>query len=240
MTYPTLTSKAAQTYLDAQQENPDTALSDYVVYRESDDSFDDLRAADLLNAVGAIKLKFPSSIAPKSRAASDFEAQVGPIIHSILGSKQYCADSEFWIWLAVAHFKPITRWRYGESLKLANLGIGTSTENFIYRLWLRPEVVLDLAASDPYDLAKRGSSIDFWRSHIFRTSYANWRPFARALVRYQYGAANGDAKLTTLEVRALAKRLTQVKSNQMFACLDEYEALSLIETEAQELLPLKT
>jgi hypothetical protein len=234
MTYPILPGKLAEKYLESVKENPDTTLDNFVTYRDpAADSFSDAAGAALRKIVETIQAKYPPQIAPKSRQASEFEAEVAPLVHDALGNKQYCADPEFWTWLAVVHFLEISRWRYGAELKVANLGIGAPAENFIYRLWLRAEVVLDPDGADPYELARRGSSIDFWRSHIFRPNYANSRSFARALVRFQYPEIGAPARLGTNDIRQLAKRLTQIKSNQLFACLNDSEAFALIESEAQ-------
>lgn len=235
MTYPILSAKLAEKYLETVKDHPDTAIEQYIAYRDAIDSFSDKNAIDLKQIILSIRQRYPNQILPKSRHASQFEAEASPLIHAALGNKQCCADPEFWTWLAVAHFLDLTKWRYGDDLKVANLGIGAPAENFIYRLWLRAEVVFDMGAPDPYELAKRGPSIDFWRSHIFRINYANWRPFARALVRFQYPEDNENGRLERAEIRELAKRLTQIKSNQIFACLNDAEAFSLIESEAKSL-----
>jgi len=238
MTYPTISAKLAEKYLDSLKAGHEPALDQFIVYRESIDSFGEQDAVQLHQSVEQVRSRYPEIIAPKSRHASQFEMEATPLIHAALGQgrpAEYCADPEFWTWLAIAHFLDVTKWRYGEDLKSANLGIGAPAENFIYRLWLRGEVVLQPDSDDPYELAKRGPSIDFWRSHIFRITYSNWRPFARALVRFQYPTLDGEARLERNAIRALAKRLTQIKSNQIFACLNDAEASSLIENEAQSL-----
>ena len=235
MTYPTLSSKAAERLLEARMVDPNVPVDEFVVYRDSIDAFNEPNALTVLRRVEELKEAYPAEIKPKSRHASQFEAEASPIVHSLIGSGECCADPDFWIWLSVCYFHKITQWRYGHDLKVANLGLGAPGENFIYRLWLRAELVRDEDRDDPYDLARRGSSIDFWRSHVFRPAYSNSRPFARALVRFQYATATSDATFTVTLIRQLAKRLTQLRSNQIFSCLNEEEAYSLISNEARSI-----
>jgi uncharacterized protein DUF6339 len=235
MTYPTLSAKAAERLIEAQRVKPDVRVDQFLVYRDSVESFNELNALNVLRKVEELKATYPAEIKPKSRHASQFEAEASSVVHSLIGSAECCADPGFWIWLSVCYFLKITQWRYGENLKVANLGLGAPAENFIYRLWLRAELVHDENRNDPYDLSRRGSSVDFWRSHMFRPTYSNSRPFARALLRFQYPSATSDATFTVTLIRQLAKRLTQLRSNQIFSCLNEEEAHSLISNEARSI-----
>jgi hypothetical protein len=143
-------------------------------------------------------------------------------------------DPEFWIWLTLVNFGDLVEWRYDAQAQGAdwrNYGVGASGENFLYRLWLRAELGYDESAPDRYHLVRRGD-IDFWRSHLFRQSYANARVFARALVRFQYPGPNSrEPRLKIGVIRELVKRLRRVRANLVFEILDEDYSMSLIESE---------
>src|ERR1035437_180966 len=115
---------------------------------------------------------------------------------------------------------------------LANYGIGSRTENLLYRLWLRAELVLDESAQDRYHLADAGQ-IDFYRSHLFRQGYANARNFARELLRFQYPGTNPtEPNLKINKIRELVKRLRRLRSNLLLEVLPEEECRAVIEAEA--------
>ena len=153
------------------------------------------------------------------------------------------ADPDFWIWLAVVHFPEIVEWRYRYQnrktdtfAQFVNYGVGSKSDNLMYRLWLRAEIVLDTQAVDRYHLAATGQ-IDFYRSHLFRQGYANARNFARALLRFQYPNADpAEPKLKTLEIRDLVKRLRRMRSNLFLEILPEDECRTVIESEAEVVL----
>ena len=69
-----------------------------------------------------------------------FDSAASRIVHQSMLLHPALADAEFWIWLTVTHFKTLIQWRYGEGADLKNYGIGGSTENFLYRLWLRGDI----------------------------------------------------------------------------------------------------
>lgn len=149
-------------------------------------------------------------------------------------SSEILADADFWLWLAVAHFSDIVEWRYGNPVNgtgLANYGIGARSENLIYRLWLRADLVYDEEVRDQYNLCRRGQ-IDFYRSHLFRQGYANARNFSRALLRYQYPHDDPtEPKLKVDQIRELVKRLRRLRANLFLEILDEQECRKVIEDE---------
>ena len=115
---------------------------------------------------------------------------------------------------------------------LANYGIGARSENLIYRLWLRADLVFDDEADDCYHLCRRGQ-IDFYRSHLFRQGYANVRNFSRALLRFQYPHSDTTTPhLKVDQIRELVKRLRRLRANLFLEILDEKECRKVIEDEA--------
>jgi hypothetical protein len=179
----------------------------------------------------------------RSELNSAFEAAIVDIVHDginrlVRQTSQILADDGFWRWLAVTHFRPIIERRHPAKQgpgNVQNFGIGSVVENFVYRVWLRGDIGLDVDRhpEDPYVLARRGDQ-DFWRSHIFRQSYGACRVFARALVTFQY-PCDGTQTLKTEQMRELAKRLRRLYANVVFEYLSFDEALDLIRYEADKL-----
>ena len=172
----------------------------------------------------------------------EFERRAVPHVHGLIdrltsADRRPLYDDGFWRWLAVIHFREIIEMRHppkGGRFNLANFGIGSLSDNFVYRVWLRGEIAYDRERypEDPYRLAQLGDQ-DFWRSHIFRQSYAQPRAFARAFLRFQFeGTPQG--RLRTSEIRELAKRLRRLYANVVFELLSEEEAFDLISEEAKK------
>src|SRR5581483_8026142 len=133
----------------------------------------------------------------------------------------------FWVWLSVARFRRLIGWRYGVaegSARPSNYGIGQPKEGFLFRLWLRADYCYDATASDPYALSRLGDQ-DLWRSHIFRQEFA--APIAAALLKLQAGQG-GMAKLTNLQIRALAKELHRVGATVRYETLSHKQAITLV------------
>jgi len=235
MRYPTMTAGDANTYLTANRGGASLEVDSLVRIKgagaELDQSFvsklDDLRA------------QWPDGFKSKADPRANlFEAKAARVVHSsVPPDAEMLADPEFWIWLAVVHFPDVVEWRYryrkAESeAQLANYGVGSKTENVLYRLWLRAELVLDDGNKDRYHLCDAGQ-IDFYRSHLFRQGYANARDFAKALLRFQYPHADrSEPHLKTIAIRDLVKRLRRMRSNLFLEILPEDECRAVIEAEA--------
>lgn len=172
-----------------------------------------------------------------------FEAEAAIAVHRALPrTHEALADEAFWLWLACVPLRAIVERRYrreeGGSVDPANFGLGSFAENFVYRLWLRADCVIDEAASSEearYALVRRGQS-DFWRSHVFRQRYGAARPFVRAFVRSVYpdAAQPSEPALPIEVVRLLAKRLRRLFSNLLVDVLDEEDAVRSIEEETRK------
>jgi hypothetical protein len=240
MRYPTMTAADATTYLQAKRAGNHLEVESMARFTGSGDEFDSSFLEPLRAALTETMASFPEGIKSKSdQNANAFEGKASRVIHEglALGS-EVLADPEFWIWLAVTHFPDVVEWRYrygkqDSAAQLANYGVGSRTENLLYRLWLRAELVLDEQAADRYHLASSGQ-IDFYRSHLFRQGYANARNFAKALLRFQYPtkANPAEPKLKLLEIRDLVKRLRRMRSNLFLEILPEEECRAVIEAEA--------
>jgi hypothetical protein len=183
----------------------------------------------------------PNGTLPQQLGAEFERRAVSPVhqlIHRLTSADRGpLYDDGFWRWLAVVHFRDIIKMRHpskDDRFNLNNFGLGPLSDNFVYRVWLRGEIAYDPERfpDDPYRLARLGDQ-DFWRSHIFRQSYATPRAFARAFLRFQF-EETPEGRLQTKEIRELAKRLRRLYANVVFELLSEEEAFDLISKEAEK------
>lgn len=239
MRYPVITTTDASAYLLSKRAGSPLDLERLVKTRGESSELDQAFIGHLLADLASLKAKFGMDGMKSQKNANQFEAEAARAIHErIQVPAEVLGDPDFWLWMAVVHFTDIVEWRYGNPTNgtgLANYGIGARSENLMYRLWLRADLVLDEKAKDRYHLCQRGQ-IDFYRSHLFRQGYANARTFARALLRFQY--PHGDAAAPHLKVdqiRELVKRLRRLRANLFLEILDEQECQKCIEVEASRM-----
>lgn len=236
MRYPILTTTDASIYFINKRAGTPIELDRLVKTRGEGPELPQEFVNDLVADLASIKTRFPEGL-KSARSANTFEALAARAIHSgVKVSVEILADPDFWLWLAAVHFSDIVEWRYGNppgGTGAANYGVGARSENLLYRLWLRAELVLDEQATDRYHLCDRGQ-IDFYRSHLFRQDYANARNFARALLRFQYPDRIDVAQpfLKVDQIRELVKRLRRLRSNLFMEILDEIDCRKVIEDEA--------
>lgn len=235
MRYPTMIAADANTYLAARRGGVAMDADSLLRMRGFGADLDQSFIATLRDAIANSRTAWPNGL-KNDRESNVFEGRAARLVHgNVPGDAEMLCDPEFWIWLSVVHFSDLVEWRYRNpdgGTKLANYGIGSRTENLLYRLWLRAELVLDESAKDRYHLADAGQ-IDFYRSHLFRQGYANARNFARALLRFQYPNVDAtEPKLKIIEIRDLVKRLRRLRSNLFLEILPEEECRAVIEEEA--------
>lgn len=245
MRYPIITPGDATRYLLAKRDGTAPEVESIVQYRGTGDDLDQWFIKPLREGLDRLCAKLKDGLASKTDpAANTFEAKASRLVHaSIPGKSEMLSDPDFWVWLAVVHLPEIVEWRYryqnrktDSFAQLDNYGIGSRSDNLVYRLWLRAELVLDAEAKDRYHLTDAGQ-IDFYRSHLFRQGYANARNFSRALLRYQYPNKDlAEPRLKTIEIRELVKRLRRMRSNLFIEILAEDDCRAAIEAEAAEVL----
>lgn len=245
MRYPIIMAGDASRYLLAKRGDAPMDVESIVQMRGSGDELDTWFIPTLRAGLQRLCAKLPNGLKSKTDpAANTFEAKASRIVHSAMPQNAaMLADPDFWVWLAVVHFPEIVEWRYRYQnrksdtfAQLDNYGVGSRSDNLMYRLWLRAELVLDAQAKDRYHLADAGQ-IDFYRSHLFRQGYANARNFSRALLRYQYPNADlAEPRLKTIEIRELVKRLRRMRSNLFLEILAEDDCRAVIESEAAVVL----
>lgn len=239
MRYPTMTAGDANTYLIAKRGGGTLDVESLVRIKGFGTELVQSFVPKLRTDLESLRAQWPNGIKSKADPnANLFEAKAARVVHGIVPpDAEMLADPEFWIWLAVVHCPDVVEWRYryrktNSEAQLANYGIGSKTENLLYRLWLRAELVLDDGKKDRYHLCDAGQ-IDFYRSHLFRQGYANARNFARALLKFQYPHADlSEPNLKTIAIRDLVKRLRRMRSNLFLEILPEDECRAVIEAEA--------
>jgi len=235
MRYPVMTTADASVYIAGRRAGSPLDLDRLVKTRGEGAELDQSFVGELVADLASIKSKHKEGLRSQKNANA-FESDAARAIHErVTAPCEVLADADFWLWLAVVHFGDVVEWRYGNTeggTSLANYGVGARTENLIYRLWLRADLVLDEQAGDRYHLSRRGQ-IDFYRSHLFRQGYANARTFARALLRFQYPHDDVAApNLKVDQIRELVKRLRRMRANLFLEILEENECRKVIEGEA--------
>lgn len=239
MRYPIISQENAKKVLDARHQGDDVDCSELIQWKGEGEDFNKDVVDNIYKLLIDLKEKYPETLKNKDPNGGKFEAEACVLIHeNLAGNNDVYSDLDFWTFLSVVEFPDIVEWRHGvdgHHANIANYGIGNRTENLVYRMWLRAELVALPAAEGKYDLAKRGD-IDLWRSHMLRQNYANCRKLARALVRFQYPDANPQKPTLKIEkIRELAKRLRRIYANVVFSFLDEARIASLIEKESKSL-----
>lgn len=238
--YPIMYAEDALRYLKARQLDEDSVrLEDIRRTAGEGDELPIQPLEELRKQLLKLKRKYPVKLRAKDPQGGKFESDACAIVHSGLSDvdRRVLADHDFWTWLAIDYLADIVEWRFGTDgrpAQPANYGIGTRTENMLFRLWLRGDLG-KAKGVDPYELAKSGDQ-DLWRSHLLRQGYANARSVVRSLLKLQSGkltSGNKSAKKLAggdepSGVRMLAKRLRRMRANLVFEYLTPQQADALV------------
>lgn len=229
MAYPIIRRADARTYLVSEQKGESIPLPEVGTRPEGNEVDWESIAEDLNADLLALAEKHKNE---RGRLREfEFEAAAPEIVHSSLPSHPALADGEFWTWLALVHFRDLIKMRYPGSVNVKNFGVGSAQENFLYRQWMRADLVFDEASDEPYRLSRRGK-VDFWRSHVFRQRYTNVQQITKALIRFQFpNESESEPRLNTTQIREFAKHLKRARSNLTFELMSESRAAMFVETE---------
>jgi hypothetical protein len=184
-------------------------------------------------------------------AGEKFEAAATELVHkTLLFDQQAFSDPGFWRWMTISYFYNLTIWRHPSSPKedgtsnfnVKNFGIGATTENFLYRIWVRADVAKDDKLDDPYFLAKK-EGYDIFMSFIVRRKFANVSNVAKAFLSFCFDTdsersskkLNIDGKTQTL-YRFLGKSIQRLGANIFFECMDYDQIKQIITNEADKLI----
>jgi hypothetical protein len=233
--YHAMTSEDALRFLKARDAGEELPLDEVIRTVGIGDPVSNQPVKELESKLRQLKKRFPAILRSKDPAGGKFESQACEIVHQCLEGYEPAAlaDHDFWTYLAVAKVSDLVEWRFGarnHHAKPANYGIGSRTENLIFRLWLRADLGRDVELKDQYLLAKSGDQ-DLWRSHILRQGYANARPVTKALLKLQAGLLKAKKLVSGDDedgVRKLAKILRRIRANVELEYLSRGEADDLV------------
>lgn len=235
--YPILTSEKAKKLIEHIRLGEVFTLSDFVEYRHCDQPFVMNKIDSLRKTLGQVRAEFSKELGLRSQEGGAFEAKASEHVHryfSVLPT-QATDDPDFWKYVCVGQFKDFVDWRHGgqdREANLANFGIGAERRNLFLRMFYRAAISLDLTASDPYHLSRLGDE-DLWKSHFGAVRIGNSSEIVKAFLKTVY-PKNNKAVLKTIEVRALAKNLTRMRSNVILELYDERSAVKLIAREVEK------
>lgn len=238
MRYPILNRDKAQEILNLRRAGVDFETEEFVDQRGEGSESEDAFISELKVQLHAIKEKYPQELSSRDVEGGRFEAEACAVVHKIIPPSLGTAltDPDFWRYLSVMHFEDLVEWRHGSATlpaHLNNYGIGNTKRNLLFRMWMRAETSLDSTSIDPYHLARYGDK-DLWESHIIGVRIGNARSTVRSLMKYLYPEdLRSKCRLKTIEVRALAKRITRLRANVLLEVYDDHQALSLISREAE-------
>lgn len=232
MSYPALTRIDAKRILNAYGNGEDVARIPLFTKQLGAEADWEEIGNELYQALEGVRAAFPEP--ERDGGYRKFEILAGIEAHKLLPDHPATADPDFWTWLVIRNFIPLVLWRYGKTADTKNFGLGAAQENLLFRLWLRADIGFD-SETNTYKLAEYGD-IDFWRSHIFRQSYADGRDFARALIKFQFPeGSDAKARLSVKQIRDFAKHLKKARSNLAVEVLNEAKSAQLIEREWKKL-----
>jgi hypothetical protein len=226
----------ARWVVDQRRLGGDPDLTNLVECRGQGVDYQECAVDDLRSRLLELKNDYSSELKKSDPEGGRFESEACVLVHRLLPvTNSAVADPGFWIWLAVVKLPDIVEWRHGGEgrfAELANYGIGNRTENLMFRMWLRAEIVYDPSADDPYYLSRFGDQ-DLWRSHIIRQGYSSVRDVAKCLISFQYG--DGKPRLSSDGIRELAKRLRRLRANMMMEFLTPARIMGVLEDQAKDL-----
>ena len=239
--YPVIYAEDALRYLKARQLNDDSVrLEDIRRTSGPGEDISNVPLEDLRERLLKLKRRFPASMRKRDPQGGKFESEACSVVHACLAGvdRQALADHDFWTWLAVDRLADIVEWRFGANggpAEAKNYGIGTRSENMLFRLWLRADLGKS-TGPDPYEFARLGDQ-ELWRSHILRQGYAAARSVVRSLLKLQAGrlSVNGKAVKALYSgddknegIRVLARRLKRMRANIIFEYLSPQQADALV------------
>jgi hypothetical protein len=246
MAYPILTRDNAKEAFKLLKESIEPAWSNL----ESKRGEGAIRSFDQLKAdVKAIQSAFQFPLT--QGRASDFEGQIGVLLHETIVESAAVSDPDFWRWIvfrplleATLDRHPLDLDKYQPDPTVEELedgiknipaffGFGSLLDNFAYRAWLRAEIG-HRPNTDPqqrYELALRGDQ-DLWRSHLIRVRYSFHREMAHALIEFQYPDDQSEGTLKKGDkadgIRLLAKKLARTQANTVYPQLSKEQCRVLI------------
>jgi hypothetical protein len=242
MKYPVVSKEDVLRLIPSGRKERALLVKDLVHERGEGAAFDDSPVYELYGALDKLGNSVGSSPSKGGKQAIRWEAEAAVAVHDALRKYEtpILMDLDFWTYLALGPLEKFVSWRYAlgdgpiPESSLPNFGVARRSENLIFRLWSRAQLVYDAKHPDPYHIARRGS-VDFWRSHVLRQNFCNVRTFARCFVEFQYPGSGNDENLSIDQIRELAKRIRRLSANVVFEVLDETQVAKMLARETAEI-----
>lgn len=243
MKYPVLSRESVLRLVALPRKERMSEAKAAIEMRGEGDEFVDAPVVELTARLNKLMKKLGDSPKKGTKQTIQLESDAAVAVHDTL--KQYAPailmDLDFWAYLALSPLERFVAWRYAvgpgpiPASGMANFGAVKRSENLLFRLWSRAELVYDVKHADPYTVARRGS-VDFWRSHVLRQNFCNARTFARGFVLFQYPDGKKSESLGIQEIRELAKRVRRLRSNVVFEILDDEQVGKMLARESAEIV----
>ena len=218
-------------------------IDDFVTFAGSGKSYPEESIKDLVSQLDQLKNQF---------SGEKFEAKATELVHkALLFDQQIFSDPSFWRWLTIKHFYNLTIWRHPLTKKkdgtlakfnVKNFGIGATSENFLYRMWIRADVAKDETLSDPYFLSKK-EGYDIFMSFIVRRKFANVSNVSKAFLTFCF---DSDVERSSKKIeidgksqalyRFLGKAIQRLGANIFFECMEYSQIKNIITNEADKLV----
>ena len=225
MRYFSMTAYKAQDFIESIRREESVDVNNFVDSKGCGENYPNESIDLLKNLLNKLKEKVSDET---------FEAHASEIVHkNLFFDSQAFSDPDFWIWLSVDKFYDLIKWRHPESkegkFNLKNFGIGSTSDNFLYRMWARADIAYDETekTQDPYYLARKEGQ-DFYLSFIVRRRYANIRTVAQAFIRF-YFVTHSEIAKKKISIdsnqpqqlyRLLGKSIQRLGANILFECMD--------------------
>jgi hypothetical protein len=166
---------------------------------------------------------------------SDFDARASAVIFEALKDLpvELLLDLDFWRYLAVVEIPDIVAWRWPKE-SVEKFGLSSNKyRSMPFSLFLRGQLANGSSAKE---LAVLNSinDVDIWASHVWAVLLGSTKGMVIAFLRTCASLQSDTgqfSKANRLVVRALARRLTSVRSNVVFDLSDQRSLDDIVETQ---------
>lgn len=225
MKYPVLSHSNLTEIADKRIQDIEVEVDPYVEWVGSGEQID----LAPIQSVAASIVSGTDDWAKGSKDVDKYEGQKSQALYDALSPLPIpiLDDRGFWRYLSARLFWDFIVWRHPTSFKpdgtyLKYVDGAVNTESVLVRMFLRAAA---LGGQDTSSLAGGiDEAGDFWRSHIIRVQTGFAPPLARSFAMKQKAG-----RLTTVPIRAAAKRLNRTWSNVILHMYDEEEASDIVD-----------
>ena len=143
---------------------------------------------------------------------------------------QVLGDPDFWRFVALDTVRDFVFWRDGDECSPASFGLNSATripDCVPLRMFNRAHISLSVARRSKLDAKSVATSggADFWKSHVFRVQ----NRYDPRVVEFMVGALHDGRLRSVSEVRDMAKRIRQERSNLVIELLEDERVGSVLD-----------